>query len=374
MRYLYPLTSLRFVAAAMIVVHHTHSYFGIGGVVANTLQLDQGVSFFFVLSGFILFYTNRNIKDMAGAWRFFGARIARIWPLHLATLFLTLLFVPAPWGPAGPAYSPALLNALLLQAWIPLPGYFFSFNGVSWSLSAELFFYICFPALAMNWRRTWMWKIALCAAAAAAVVWLSAAASLSLFDGTPVPSIDALVYINPASRILEFSIGILACHIWLSNNARLDSIPFFWATVLELITLLVAFMSMSYLAHALWSAYLSGDISGSFYKWLSSAGTSPIFAAIAVAFAMQRGLVSTMLTWRPFVLLGELSFALYMCHQILFRSLASGGTLAAFGPMLWQYVAYWVMALGLSFWLFKLVEQPCRRSILASLHGARHPF
>jgi peptidoglycan/LPS O-acetylase OafA/YrhL len=49
------LTSLRFFAAAMIVVHHGHRVFGSMGL-AESLPLDQGVSFFFVLSGFILAY------------------------------------------------------------------------------------------------------------------------------------------------------------------------------------------------------------------------------------------------------------------------------------------------------------------------------
>ena len=52
---LHALTSLRFFAAAMIVVHHTHHYFGYGTDLAMRIALDRGVSFFFVLSGFILF-------------------------------------------------------------------------------------------------------------------------------------------------------------------------------------------------------------------------------------------------------------------------------------------------------------------------------
>src|SRR5438270_714315 len=91
----------------MIVVHHTHAYFGYGGSLAAALPLDQGVSFFFVLSGFILFYTNRGIATPADAGRFIVARVGRIWPLHAATFALTLIFLPQPWGPAGPNLGPA---------------------------------------------------------------------------------------------------------------------------------------------------------------------------------------------------------------------------------------------------------------------------
>ena len=375
MNYLPALTSLRFMAAAMIVVHHTHGYFGYGTVLVNTLALDQGVSFFFVLSGFILFYTNRNITSMADALRFLAARIARIWPLHVATLFLTLLFVPQPWGPAGLALGPAFLNATLLQGWIPLPGYFFSFNAVSWSLSTELFFYLSFPALALNWQRTWPWKMALCATASAFMVAAAAAARLPFYDGTASLSIDALVYINPLARIFEFSIGLLAAHLWLTRQTMFSALPAVWATLLEACAVALVFLAMTVLKDAFATAFAHGWISASLLKWLLSAGSGPCFALLAIAFATQRGLLSAVLARRPFVLLGEISFALYMCHQILFRSLTASGTLAAFGPMRWQYAAYWAMALALSYGLFKLVEWPCRRAILVALKaGGRHPI
>ena len=118
----------------MIVVHHTHEYFGYGGWLARALPLDQGVSFFFVLSGFILFYTNGAISSLGDAGRFLAARVARIWPLQAGTLFLTVLFVPQPWGPAGPALEPAfasergLISASL--AWRP----FVLLGGISFAL------------------------------------------------------------------------------------------------------------------------------------------------------------------------------------------------------------------------------------------------
>ena len=374
MRYLSALTSLRFFAAAMIVVHHTQGYFEYGHALESTLALDQGVSFFFVLSGFILFYTNRHIASLAEARRFLTARIARIWPLHVTTLLIILLFVPQPWGPSGPAIGPTIANVLLLQAWIPLPGYFFSFNAVSWSLSTEFLFYITFPLLVLNWRRTWPWKIALCATAAASMVWISNAAKLPFYDGSAVPSIDAMVYINPISRIFEFSLGLAAAHTWLGNRFRLDRTPVWLATLLEIGVMVTVFVSMTILKDAWLMAYSRGAISSSLLRWVLSSSTSPFFAVAAMSFAMQRGLLSRILSWRPFVLLGEISFALYMCHELLFRALTSSGTMRVFGPLGAQFVVYWVMALGLSYALFRLVEWPCRRGMLSRLHaGQRHP-
>src|ERR1700685_744339 len=66
-RALLPLTSLRFVAAAMIVVHHGIT---VNEFTPSPLALDQGVSFFFVLSGFILTYSYPRLESWAEVRRF----------------------------------------------------------------------------------------------------------------------------------------------------------------------------------------------------------------------------------------------------------------------------------------------------------------
>ena len=71
------LTSLRFFAAAMIVLVHSNPVFGAMGL-AESLPLDQGVSFFFVLSGFILAYNYPVLVGEADILAFLKARIARI--------------------------------------------------------------------------------------------------------------------------------------------------------------------------------------------------------------------------------------------------------------------------------------------------------
>ena len=108
-----------------------------------------GVSFFFVLSGFILVYTyaGRNIvlRD------FWQTRFARIYPAYLFALLLTSPFwiigalkMHVPFFAFGERHF-ALTSALvvlLLQSWVP--GAALSWNSVSWSLSVEAFFYAGF--------------------------------------------------------------------------------------------------------------------------------------------------------------------------------------------------------------------------------------
>lgn len=364
MRYLSALTTLRFVAAGMIVVHHVAHYFGYAGGVLGRLALDQGVSFFFVLSGFILFYRHGELCGRGTAWRFIAARIARIWPLHAATLALALLFVPSPFGPAGLAAGPTLANLALLQAWFPWPGWFFSWNAVSWSLSTEMFFYACYPALAAGWRNSWPWKLALCGLLAAGMVWAAARAGLGFYDGTERVSIDAIVYIHPAARIFEFALGMAAAQLWLRHGAPLQRLPVLAATLLEAAALALAYAGLTVFVQRYSQAYAQGEVPAAALKWLVASGSAPWFALLTVVFAAGRGLISRVLSFRPLVILGEISFALYLCHQILFRALAASGSLPSYGGPAAQFAAYCIMAVGLSYALHRLVELPCQRGLL----------
>jgi hypothetical protein len=82
------LTSLRFFAAALIVLHHSRGRFGFSENLLYPFQPDQAVSFFFVLSGFILVYVYPSLNSWKDKRRFLLTRFVRLWPVHLATWLL----------------------------------------------------------------------------------------------------------------------------------------------------------------------------------------------------------------------------------------------------------------------------------------------
>jgi peptidoglycan/LPS O-acetylase OafA/YrhL len=149
-----PLTSLRFFAALWVVLYtYIHE---LQGAVAVPL-LDKGylgVDLFFTLSGFILSYVYLEAfgEKRFDYGKFVVHRLARVYPLHIATLAFTLLLVTAAalkgvtldGNAANWAALPAHLT--LTQAWGLAPTA--SFNHPSWSISAEWFAYLCFPAVA----------------------------------------------------------------------------------------------------------------------------------------------------------------------------------------------------------------------------------
>jgi peptidoglycan/LPS O-acetylase OafA/YrhL len=100
-----------------------------------------GVTFFFILSGFILTfsYFNREL-GREGMRGFFVARIARIYPVYALGLLLVLPFQ----SPSSPLAL--LATTTLTQSWTPstsdLPQ---EWNSPGWTLSIEAFFYLLFP-------------------------------------------------------------------------------------------------------------------------------------------------------------------------------------------------------------------------------------
>jgi peptidoglycan/LPS O-acetylase OafA/YrhL len=153
------LTTLRFLAALWVVLYTAWPHLDVGFVPVAVTKGYLGVETFFILSGFILSYV---YLEPAGEKRFrYGgflwARIARVYPLHLVTLF-GMIGLGLIAGIAGLSIDGSLTdwrslpaNLTLTHAWGLAPGS--AFNHPSWSISAEWFAYLSFPAFAfVAWR------------------------------------------------------------------------------------------------------------------------------------------------------------------------------------------------------------------------------
>ena len=202
------LTTLRFPAAFAIVLFHFLVYTPCPRWVWE--GFNAGVSFFYVLSGFILYYNYADLTDRSFFW---VARFARIWPVHLFTLILIFCVLPFQWQ-EGHASWPITLpaNILLLHAWLPWQGSALSYNGVSWSLSVEAFFYFCFPWL-LGFMKTRGTALPLAISFVLALV-------IVLLATICLPHQAAFVWpFNPLTRLFEFVLGMSACRWWMSERA-----------------------------------------------------------------------------------------------------------------------------------------------------------
>jgi peptidoglycan/LPS O-acetylase OafA/YrhL len=102
-----------------------------------------GVSFFFVLSGFIIAYNYQEklLEKTATKRTFWVARLARIYPLHLLTLLIAVCIGGyVQYSGTADWIKHFAASTFLLQPFFPSADYFFSFNSPSWSLGTVVLF------------------------------------------------------------------------------------------------------------------------------------------------------------------------------------------------------------------------------------------
>ena len=360
------LTSLRFFAALMIVIHHSEGLFGIKNNIG--VNFGQGVSFFFVLSGFILAYVYPKLDTWIEIKQFWRARVARIWPGYFASFLLGFWLFPYDWDTKA-----AIANLLMVQAWIPMSSYYFSFNGVSWSISTEFFFYFMFPFIITKWNSTWLMKLTLFSAVLIVVITISTFLSLPDYGVSTEGSNGllitqhGLIYISPLSRIVEFVFGMCITLAWRKTRELKWSSPV--ATAYEVCAILFVAISMYYsIILILWSKPI---LSAPAALWLVHSGSLFAFGLLIYVMAQGYGKISAILAHPFLVLLGEISFSLYMLHLMLlhyYRANISGQTPLS-NPI--AFTLFLVFLLLSSYLMWTCIEMPGRRLIIGQgkIHG-----
>jgi peptidoglycan/LPS O-acetylase OafA/YrhL len=245
-----------------------------------------GVSFFFVLSGFVLTWSARPTDPLTGFWR---RRFFKIYPLHLVTYVAGLLLL------TGTAFRAAndLPGLFLIQSWSTNLGVVFAANSPSWSIACEVLFYLLFPVLlpliARIPARRLVWWIAGMVSAMLAVVTIA-------YHFVPAGYQLWFTHTLPPLRLMEFVLGILAARLVILG--RWPSIGLLPSAVLLIAAYVVSLQLPQVFAQTLVTIV-------------------PILLVIgAGAMAdIQQG--PGWLRGRVMVWLGEVSFAFYLVHLIV---------------------------------------------------------
>ncbi|MDP1723428.1 MAG: acyltransferase [Alphaproteobacteria bacterium] len=351
------LTSLRFFAAFMIVIHHSNGLFGIH---YSGINLGQGVSFFFVLSGFILTYVYPNLNTWTEIKQFLKARIARIVPAYIASFLIAIALISFPWD-----IKTAIAHLLMIQSWIPSSNYYFSYNAVAWSVSTEFFFYLAFPLLLYKWNNTWFIKLIISGIVLIILVLISNACQLSVYEkpGNDLTVTEhGLIYINPLSRIFEFIIGMSIAFLYKKRTIKKNYIPFL-ATICEISSIILCAVFMyntNYIVN--WSRALK--LGPALDQWIVHCGSVFVFGLLIYLIAQGRGKVSKILCNPFFVLLGEISFSMYLTHQTLLTIYRGKISYFADFPNPITFSIFISILLSLSFLIWACIEMPGRRYIL----------
>lgn len=107
------------------------------------IQANIGVSYFFILSGFVMIIAYGR-KSKVHPFSYMKNRFARIYPVYLLAIILMMLFIKISDNAVYPVED-VFLNIFALQSWIPAKAMSVNFPG--WSLSVEFLFYALFPFL-----------------------------------------------------------------------------------------------------------------------------------------------------------------------------------------------------------------------------------
>lgn len=359
------LTSARFIAAVLIVIWHMRGHFGIPAQLGQkSWFLAHGVSFFFVLSGFILMYVYPQLEGTSARLRFLLARFARIWPAHLLALVAAAVLVShqqLDWKLPTLAKWGASLS--MVHVWLPnhIKVYYF-LNAPAWSISAEFFFYLAFIALVPNFRTSWVWKLGLAFTLGLLVCAICQDGHLPWF-----PEINAhgLTYHSPITRVFEFVMGM--CFGLLFQQIQHINLGVWKATGVEVAALLLM-AGAAYLTHQ-WGhekSWLAATVGATTAKWQSwGAGAAPAFGLMIVALAMGQGLISRLLAAPVLVLLGEVSYSIYLFHGLLLALYRQHAKAFEGWSNTSLIVVFGLVLLLVSHLVFVAWERPMRSAILA---------
>ncbi|HEU0026726.1 MAG TPA: acyltransferase [Ktedonobacterales bacterium] len=375
------LTGSRFLAAYWVVAYHfvTNYRFAPGEAPATTqlpqlslVIISQGhlaVDFFFLLSGFILAYTYVTPDGkMRGSRReFWVARIARIYPVYalglliylpvyLATVPNWLIFVVS-----------AIGHAFMIHAWMPGT---LSWNGPSWSLSVEAFFYALFPLLlplSGRLRRNQLWLLFV--GSWLALIALDGALVLAAKDGfAALPFFRSVVRYNPVVSLPVFIAG-MALGLLFTRYGR-EALPLLRRISGPMCDVLII-GALFVFGMAILVANRLG-ISGSIVDTLAPASL-PSMAVIIFLLAFQRGVIAWFLSRPVIVWLGEISYAVYILHDPLWAVLgnplwlalrSASMTLMGVAPGdIALFVAYSALVVVIAGMSFQFFERPLRRAI-----------
>lgn len=287
-----PMTGIRGAAAVFVMVYHFHlTLVATGPLSTIVLHGYLAVDLFFMLSGFLMAHVYGQALE-AGTFRqrrFLLHRIARIYPLYLVATLTFLAIAMSRSDGSATTFTVLAANLVMLQSLGNLP----SLDPPAWSVSTEMVAYLLFPAIAMVCLRSSR-RVAIGTGLAALLLILAMTLAASRhYIGAPIAKGELDLFFSPytlARCLAGFIIGQLLYRLHRSGNlAGLLGRNLSQCAVLLLV--------LATLAQALsdFPAYLA-------------------LILLIATLAQDRGVISRICASPPLMLLGKVSFGIYLLH------------------------------------------------------------
>ena len=362
---------MRFLLALWVVLYHQSAEVAatnsLPAPIFNVVRSGYAaVGIFFVLSGFILAYN----YDL-GAWtkglskKFAIARFARIYPVYLLSLLvLSPLWIKAIFHAPAKQAAFGFWHFTLLQSWIPTAALVGYWNGPSWSISDEAFFYLTFPFVgALMWRYAkskqriiahivGLWALIIAIQLVAIRISPAVRMTMGTVGNLSDPALSLVSY-NPLLRLPEFLCGILSCRLYFflreewAGRGYWFYIPGFLCCIATIVLLGTRVQ----------------------YVMFSNGAMAPAVVLIILGLALGGGTGEKLLSARPLVFLGGASFSIYLLHSPI-RIWAATLHIPKVNTVIGS-AAYTCVVILVSSLIFIYFEEPLNRIVRSRLSGTR---
>ncbi len=265
-------------------------------------DLIAAMSYFFLLSGFILVVSqakNETLPNEIHTIDFWKRRAARILPVYYLALLL-FFFINFNYQPDTHIIwqlQPYAFSLLLLQSWKYTLA--MDVNFPSWSLSVEAFFYFIFPfvyILIHKIKGAFLIPFAF-------VIWFLNILLLIYLKNLELH--EHLLQFFPMLHLSTFVVGIcsgfLFIHFlpWLQRTGK---------QIIFRLTLFVLFILL-YTAHNNWQ----------FHTFQQNGLLAPLYVLIIYSIALAEGKMKDLLSSKPLVFLGNISYAMYILQLPVYQ-------------------------------------------------------
>ena len=291
----------------------------------------QGVTVFFVLSGFLittLLIEERALRGTVSLRRFYWRRGLRLLPALVALLGVVALIL----GLAGRTREIAgdvIPVVLYFMNWTTAAGNNPGLLSHTWSLSIEEQFYLVWPVVLLGLLAVGRGRLAWAAGLLVGAIVVAATLRVVLWVG---PAAYYRVYVGTDTRMDSLAIGCLVAVVFAHRPIAVPP----WA---------MAALAAS-IPITLW---LTNDESMATFGLGLTA-----FAAAGLVAGAATSVAEGVLAWRPLAYLGILSYGVYLWHRPLMRAFTDAGL----GGVPWAVAVMFALSIGLAFVSRRFIEDP----------------
>ncbi len=361
----------RFVGAVIVVCVHYELIFGqfiVWGALGTT-----ALSWFFMVSGFVLSYVYPTLRGWTDTKQFYKFRIIRIYPAYAFAILVSSSFVWLSYRAVGEVFFaevqrpfqitydlPAVKDTsfffiatirhlLFTQSISSIETYKLLFNGPLWSLVLEAYFYLCFPLFLILLKNVNTYRRVFAVFIAGYVMQFGLIAFfLPEAEYYDLATLNVPVYTNPVIRFVEFVFGMLIYKLFALNGIDKDK------GRVDLLPLLASIF-----------VYL-------FFIWFGENYVPYQYSSFFVVIPAVAVMVYCMLNlqWYPTgrtlkfcELLGGLSYVIYCLHWPYMEMVQYFNLLPESWPYQLHLPVLTGILIGLSYLVYRFLEFPLRRKM-----------